>query len=130
MEKYTMESFSHCIEFTTNTLPGQIAVLTGGRRSADIQIASPVASNGQLAYNWRAKVEEGGYSMRGRGLAVAVVLAVVLLAWASPALAGAAPPPPSDTELARRYAPVLYFHPAEIFRPQSVDVIVERADLL
>jgi len=68
--------------------------------------------------------------MRGRGLAMAVVAALVLLAWAGPVLAGATPPPPGDAELARRYAPVLYFHPGEIFRPQPVDVIVERADLL
>jgi hypothetical protein len=68
--------------------------------------------------------------MRGRGLAVAIVAAVVLLAWAGPVLAGAAPPPPDDAELARRYAPVLHFYPAEVFRPQPVDVIVERADLL
>jgi len=68
--------------------------------------------------------------MRERGLAVAVVAAVALSAWAGPVFAGAAPPLPGDAELARRYAPVLYFHPAEIFRPQPVDVIVERADLL
>jgi RsiW-degrading membrane proteinase PrsW (M82 family) len=67
--------------------------------------------------------------MRCRGIAMAVVAAVVLLAWAGPVLAGAAPPPPGDAELARRYAPVLYFHPAEVFRPQPVDVIVERARL-
>jgi len=34
-----------------------------------------------------------------------------------------------DLELARRYAPVLYFHPAELFRPQSVDVMVNTARL-
>ncbi len=67
--------------------------------------------------------------MRCRGIAMAVVAAVVLSAWAGPVFAGATPPPPGDAELARRYAPVLYFHPAEIFRPQPVDVIVERARL-
>ena len=67
--------------------------------------------------------------MRGRVLVVsAVCAAAVLLAWVAPAVAGA-PPPPSDAELAQRYAPVLYFHPDEIFRPQPVDVIVERARL-
>ncbi|UCC88779.1 MAG: PrsW family intramembrane metalloprotease [Anaerolineales bacterium] len=34
-----------------------------------------------------------------------------------------------DAQLARRYAPVLYFHPAELFRPQSVDVLVNTARL-
>jgi hypothetical protein len=38
-------------------------------------------------------------------------------------------PPVEDTELARLYAPVLYFHPAELFRPQSVDVMVNTARL-
>ncbi len=57
-----------------------------------------------------------------------VVLAVMLLAWAVPVLADA-PFPESDEELARRYAPVFYFHPDEIFRPQPVDVIVEQARL-
>ena len=35
----------------------------------------------------------------------------------------------SDLEIARRFAPVLYFHPAEVFRPQSVDVILNTARL-
>jgi RsiW-degrading membrane proteinase PrsW (M82 family) len=34
-----------------------------------------------------------------------------------------------DLELARLYAPVLYFHHAELFRPQSVDVMVNTARL-
>lgn len=34
-----------------------------------------------------------------------------------------------DDELARRFAPIFYFHPAEIFRPQSVDVILKQARL-
>jgi RsiW-degrading membrane proteinase PrsW (M82 family) len=38
-------------------------------------------------------------------------------------------PPVEDAELARLYAPVLYFHPAELFRPQSVDVMVNTARL-
>lgn len=37
--------------------------------------------------------------------------------------------PYDDRELAELYAPVLYFHPAEIFRPQSVDVMVGTARL-
>jgi len=71
--------------------------------------------------------------MRGRGLVIAIVMAAVLLPWAAPALA-ADPPPQSpdwnpEAELAQRYAPVFYFHPAEIFRPQPVNVIVDRARL-
>lgn len=34
-----------------------------------------------------------------------------------------------DQELAMRYAPVLYFHAAELFRPQSVEVMVNTARL-
>ncbi len=34
-----------------------------------------------------------------------------------------------DQELAEMYAPILYFHPAELFRPQSVDVLVNTARL-
>jgi RsiW-degrading membrane proteinase PrsW (M82 family) len=56
-----------------------------------------------------------------------VILAMLLLI-ATPALA-APDPPPEDVELAERYAPVLYFHPQEIFRPQTVDVIVSQARL-
>ena len=37
--------------------------------------------------------------------------------------------PQEDLELAKRYAPVLYFHQDELFRPQSVDVIVQTARL-
>jgi len=58
-----------------------------------------------------------------------VVLALLLLTFITSAFAGAAPPPSSDEELARRYAPVFYFHPDELFRPQPVDVIVEQARL-
>ena len=58
-----------------------------------------------------------------------IALALVFLACAVPVMAGDPPPPESDAELARRYAPVFYFHPAEIFRPQPVDVIVEQARL-
>jgi RsiW-degrading membrane proteinase PrsW (M82 family) len=85
--------------------------------------------------------------MRNWRIVIAVVaLAVVLLVWAAPVLgrsvsagpdgdrmpqrnADTPPPPESDLELARQYTPVLYFHPAEVFRPQPVDVIVERARL-
>jgi RsiW-degrading membrane proteinase PrsW (M82 family) len=65
--------------------------------------------------------------MRARKPALLVVTLALLLV-ATPALADD-PTPESDRELARRYAPVLYFHPDEIFRPQTVDVIVEQARL-
>jgi len=67
--------------------------------------------------------------MRRHGLVVVIASVVMVLAWVVPVLAGAPPLPGSDVELAQRYAPVLYFHPAEIFRPQPVDVIVEQARL-
>ena len=35
----------------------------------------------------------------------------------------------SDQDLAQRYAPVLYFHPGELFRPRSVDVFLNTARL-
>jgi protease PrsW len=35
----------------------------------------------------------------------------------------------SDQALLEKYAPVLYFHPAEIFRPQPVEVLVDNARL-
>ncbi len=37
--------------------------------------------------------------------------------------------PVSDLELAEQYAPVLYFHEDEIFRPQPVEVLIENARL-
>ena len=66
--------------------------------------------------------------MRRRALFVLSVLAVMLLACAVPALADDALPE-DDLALAQRYAPVLYFHPDEVFRPQPVEVIVEQARL-
>ena len=41
----------------------------------------------------------------------------------------ASPLPQDDLELAERYAPVLYFHPEELFRPQPVEVMVGQARL-
>lgn len=38
-------------------------------------------------------------------------------------------PPLDDQELVEMYAPVLYFHPSELFRPQSVDVMVSTSRL-
>jgi RsiW-degrading membrane proteinase PrsW (M82 family) len=66
--------------------------------------------------------------MKNRRLVVPFALAAILLAWAVPALADE-PLPQDDLALAQRYAPVLYFHPAEVFRPQPVDVIVDQARL-
>jgi RsiW-degrading membrane proteinase PrsW (M82 family) len=57
-----------------------------------------------------------------------LVAAATLLLTATPVLADDAAPE-SDLELAKSYAPVLYFHPQEIFRPQPVNVIVEQARL-
>ena len=61
-----------------------------------------------------------------RGLSVA--LGMVLL-FGTQADAAEPPPPGDDATLAQRYAPVFYFHPAELFRPQPVEVIVEQARL-
>jgi RsiW-degrading membrane proteinase PrsW (M82 family) len=55
--------------------------------------------------------------------AVAVAQQPVQTVWAQGAV------PAEDAELARRFAPVLYFHPAELFRPQTVDVMVNTARL-
>ena len=55
-----------------------------------------------------------------------VALATILLAWPSPVGAGG---PADDLALAERYAPVLYFHADELFRPQPVEVMVEQARL-
>jgi RsiW-degrading membrane proteinase PrsW (M82 family) len=63
-----------------------------------------------------------------RALAVLICLAVVPLVWATPVLTDE-PLPESDEELAQRYVPMFYFHPAEVFFPQPVDVIVEQARL-
>jgi RsiW-degrading membrane proteinase PrsW (M82 family) len=66
--------------------------------------------------------------MRTRWLVVGILLAAVLLACVVPSFADELLPE-DDFELARRYAPVFYFHPNEIFRPQPVEVIVEQARL-
>jgi RsiW-degrading membrane proteinase PrsW (M82 family) len=55
-----------------------------------------------------------------------VVLATILLTRPSPAVADG---PADDLALAERYAPVLYFHTDELFRPQPVEVMVEQARL-
>jgi RsiW-degrading membrane proteinase PrsW (M82 family) len=62
---------------------------------------------------------------------LAVCALVLLLCAASqlPVLAGAGAGLEDDEVLAERYAPVLYFHEQELFRPQPVEVIVEQARL-
>jgi RsiW-degrading membrane proteinase PrsW (M82 family) len=66
--------------------------------------------------------------MRRQFLFVLSVLAAMLLACTEPIRADTLPPE-DDLALAQRYAPVLYFHPDEVFRPQPVEVIVEQARL-
>lgn len=66
--------------------------------------------------------------MKGRRLVIPFALTIMLLASAMP-VAADGPPPEDDLALAQRYAPVLYFHPAEVFFPQPVDVIVNQARL-
>lgn len=46
-----------------------------------------------------------------------------------PSWAGQPPTVYSDIELAKRFTPVLYFHPDEIFRPQPVDILVQSSRL-
>jgi protease PrsW len=70
----------------------------------------------------------GGAAVQKRWLVVGILFIVVVLACAIPALAEE-PLSEDDLELAQRYAPVFYFHPDEIFRPQPVEVIVEQARL-
>ncbi len=61
------------------------------------------------------------------------ILFVILLGalWGTPvvSLAAGGAPPEEDLSLARRFAPVLYFHPDEPFRPQPVEVLVGQARL-
>ena len=72
--------------------------------------------------------------MRNHLRFVFVLAAIMALAIVSPLLPAEtviAQDGPSDEDLAlaRTYAPVLYFHPTELFRPQSVDVLVNTARL-
>lgn len=56
-------------------------------------------------------------------------LAVVLILSSSLHSSSKAQRDDTDLALAQQFAPVLYFHPAEVFRPQSVDVILNTARL-
>ncbi len=61
-------------------------------------------------------------------LTLAMLASVILAPPAEVTLAQSGPSP-EDQELAQTYAPVLYFHPEELYRPQSVEVIVDTARL-
>lgn len=65
--------------------------------------------------------------MSSRRFVVLFATALVSLTCVTPVRAEG--PYPDDLELAQRYAPVLYFHPTEVFFPQPVDVIVDQARL-
>ncbi len=67
-------------------------------------------------------------SIPRRARALAPALALVLLS-ALPVRAARDTIMEDDAALAERYAPVLYFHEHELFRPQPVEVIVEQARL-
>lgn len=67
------------------------------------------------------------------GLATAIAACMLLmLAVLLPAEAASArdePPVDKLQDLVEQYAPVLYFHPDELFRPQTVDVLLNTAQL-
>ncbi|NLE45423.1 MAG: PrsW family intramembrane metalloprotease [Chloroflexi bacterium] len=68
--------------------------------------------------------------MIGRRYLSAVLLAgALLLLHFTPVFADGSIVGDRDDELARRYVPVFYFHPDEVFRPQPVDVILQNARL-
>jgi RsiW-degrading membrane proteinase PrsW (M82 family) len=75
---------------------------------------------------WRAEVVKPQFRLNLKILALSVLL---VLLFTSPFASAQEAFPADDLELARKYAPVLYFHPAELFRPQSIDVIVNTARL-
>ena len=64
-----------------------------------------------------------------RALWFVVISWIVVLTCPLPAASAQAGPSAEDAELAQIYAPVLYFHPNELFRPQSVNVMVDVARL-
>ena len=59
------------------------------------------------------------------------VLSLVGILWGMSGVPVAAGdlPPGEDLSLARQFAPVLYFHPDELFRPQPVEVLIDQARL-
>jgi len=66
--------------------------------------------------------------VKDRRFVVWILIIAVFLIRTVSALADE-PLPKDDLELARRYVPVFYFHPDEVFRPQPVEVIIEQARL-
>ncbi|MFQ5921669.1 MAG: PrsW family intramembrane metalloprotease [Anaerolineales bacterium] len=94
---------------------------------------------GAHASSWRlAGTRSAGppniWSMERRAGAKTVPLAVIFL-FAGTLIFSTVPveaqegPEATDQELAETFAPILYFHYAEIFRPQSVEVLVGTAQL-
>lgn len=63
-------------------------------------------------------------------LLAAMVLAILALAFPADTASAQDGGQAEDAALARTFAPVLYFAPSELFRPQSVDVMVNTARLL
>jgi RsiW-degrading membrane proteinase PrsW (M82 family) len=61
--------------------------------------------------------------------AVPMVLAILVLASLADVTLAESRPLAEDQDLVETYAPVLYFHPDELYRPQSVDVMVDTARL-
>jgi RsiW-degrading membrane proteinase PrsW (M82 family) len=59
----------------------------------------------------------------------ALLAALAVLAFPARTALAQGDPALDDLELVGMYAPVLYFHPGEVFRPQSVDVMVHTARL-
>ncbi len=64
-------------------------------------------------------------------VSVVALTALAILVLASPADVALADSEPlaEDQDLAETYAPVLYFHPDELYRPQPVEVMVDTARL-
>jgi hypothetical protein len=86
-----------------------------GRDGSD---ATKKAGFGMRTHSW----------LRAAFLTLAIYLALAISPQVDVALAQSGPPV-DDAELARRFSPVLYFHPAEVFRPQTVDVMLSTARL-
>jgi len=67
--------------------------------------------------------------MNGRRIAAWIALLILLSVGTAHAQGTVPPPSDSDLALAQRYAPALYFHPDELFRPQPVEVLVSQSRL-
>ncbi len=61
-------------------------------------------------------------------VALAILAPIAVLPTAK-AVCAQGVPPVTDQELAQTFSPILYFHAAEVFRPQSVDVMLDTARL-